>query len=108
MDTMSQTDSFCILYEIKTNGGKKMLQQLGRTECIFDSPNPKFVTNINVEFYFETTQHFQIDIYDMDDNTQPNNLKLQEYIGKVEFTMHSVVTARDQSFKTKIQNPAKS
>ena len=59
--------------------------RLGRTECIYDTLNPSFVTNFNVDFFFEETQTFLIEAYDMDDNTQPENLGAQEYIGNLEF-----------------------
>ena len=41
----------------------------GRTECIYDNLNPVFVTNFDVDYYFEEQQFFLIEAYDMDDNT---------------------------------------
>jgi len=40
----------------------------GRTECIYDSLNPQFVTNFDVDYYFEETQTFLVEAYDMDDS----------------------------------------
>lgn len=70
LDTFSKTDAFIILYELKkSSNGQHFKQMLGRTEVIYDNLNPTFVKNFNVEYYFETTQNFLIEAYDMDDNT---------------------------------------
>ena len=69
--------------------------KIGRTECIYDNFNPIFVTNFSVDYYFEETQTFLIEVYNMNDGTQPENLQAQEYIGNLEYQLHQVVTARD-------------
>ena len=77
---------------------------MGRTETIYDNLNPVFVTNIEVDYKFEEQQTFLIEAYDMDDNNQPENLKAQEYIGKLEFQLHQVVTGRDQTLVAPLEN----
>ena len=52
-----------------------MKVKLGQTECIYDNLNPNFVTNFEVDYLFEDTQVFLIEAWDMDDATQPHNLK---------------------------------
>ena len=84
-----------------------MRVKLGRTECIFDNLNPHFVTNFDVDYMFEENQQFLVEAYDIDDESQPNNLQAQEYIGSVEFQMHQVVTALDQTYSAKVQNPSR-
>ena len=49
MDKGSKTDPFLILYQL-VNGAKK---RIGVTEVIIDSLNPEFVTEIDVDYYFE-------------------------------------------------------
>jgi len=79
----------------------------GRTECIYDNLNPVFVTNFDLDYYFEEQQFFLIEAYDMDDGNAPENLGAQEFIGTVEFQLHQVVTARDQTLQTPIVNPSR-
>jgi len=43
----------------------------------------------------------------MDDENNQNNLKAQEYIGSVEFQMHQVVTAINQTHSSKVHNPSR-
>ena len=59
---------------MKSHGTKTLKQKIGQTECIFDNLNPDFVTKVEVDYYFEENQSFLIEAYDMDDNTDPNNL----------------------------------
>lgn len=45
------------------------------TECIQDNLNPDFVQTIEVDFFFEETQKFILEVYDKDNETQITNLK---------------------------------
>ena len=53
LDTLSKTDAFLILYEIKKQGTNSIRVKLGRTECIYDNLNPQFVTQFEVDYHFE-------------------------------------------------------
>lgn len=97
LDTFSKTDAFIILYEMKKQGTRPMKHKIGRTECIYDNLDPNFVTSFTVEYFFEETQTFLIEAYDMDDDKQPENIKAQEFIGSFEFQLHQVVTSKDQT-----------
>lgn len=74
LDTFSKTDAFCILYELKRQGTRTIKQFRGRTECIYDNLDPKFVTSFDVDYYFEETQSFMVEGYDMDDADRPDDL----------------------------------
>jgi vacuolar-type H+-ATPase subunit F/Vma7 len=41
-----------------------------------------------VEYYFEQTQNFLVEAYNMKDENQPQNIKAQEFIGSLEFQLH--------------------
>jgi uncharacterized alpha/beta hydrolase family protein len=69
--------------------------------------NPEFVTSFELDYYFEETQTFLVEGYDMDDASKADDLSKQEYIGSVEFQLHQVVTARDQTIVVPIQNPSR-
>lgn len=38
---------------------------------------------------------FKVEVYDVDDDSCVDNLSRQEFIGKLEFELHEVVTARE-------------
>ena len=66
MDTMSQSDPFAVIY--KQQG--RMWQKLGMTEVIHDNLNPSFVKKIQVDFHFEQQEHYKVEVYDSDDDSQ--------------------------------------
>lgn len=72
LDKGSKSDTFCVLYQLK--GKQQTKQRLGSTECIQDTLNPEFVEIIEVDFFFEETQKFVLEVYDADDATQIQNL----------------------------------
>jgi hypothetical protein len=69
--------------------------KLGQTEVIHDNLNPKFVTTVAAEYHFEQQEKFKVEVYDVDDDTQINNLKAHDFIGRIEFELHEVITSRD-------------
>jgi hypothetical protein len=70
---------------------------IGKTEVIWDSPNPNFVTQFEVDFKFEENQEMLVEAYDMDDDKNPNNLSKQDFIGSANFQLAQVVNSMDQS-----------
>ena len=54
---------------------------ISKTEVIYDTPNPDFVQVIEVDFFFENSDLYMIEVYDVDDETQLGNLSKQEFIG---------------------------
>ena len=45
------------------------------TECILDNLDPEFVTPIQVEYKFEESQDFVVEVYDADNMDRLNNLQ---------------------------------
>ena len=107
LDTFSKTDAFAVLYELRKQGTRTVKQARGKTECIYDNLNPEFVTSFEVDYYFEETQTFLVEAYNMNDAGSADDLKKQEFIGAVEFQLHQVVTAKDQTMEAPIENPAR-
>ena len=94
MDTFSKSDPFCVLYKLDTGN---RWRQIGKTEVIHDNLNPEWVKKILVDFHFEQSEKFKVEVYDSDDNSQQTqNLSAHDFIGYYEFSLHEVVTARDQ------------
>ena len=50
--------------------------KLGKTECIYDNLNPKFITNFDINYLFEEKQQFLVEVYNMEDANQPDNLSV--------------------------------
>jgi hypothetical protein len=79
---------------------------IGRSEVIWDNHEPDFVKSFEVDYLFEESQKFYLEVYDMDDENSPNDLKKQDYIGSLEFVLGNVVSARDQKAMMKMNlNP---
>ena len=43
---------------------------VGKTEVIHDNLNPQFVKKMLVDFHFEQSDRYKIEVYDEDDETQ--------------------------------------
>lgn len=91
----------CILY--KKAG--QLWQKIGQTEMISDTLNPEFVQKITVDFHFEQSERFKVEVYDVDDEKNLNNLAGHDFIGLLEFSLHEIVTCRDQTLVKPIINP---
>jgi len=78
-------DPFCVVY-IEINGTWK---EMGRTEIIANTVNPKFVKKIGISYNFEEVQKIRFDIYTADSGFKTSDvgsldLADQIYIGKTE------------------------
>ena len=92
MDTMSQSDPFAVIY--KQQG--RMWQKLGMTEVIHDNLNPSFVKKIQVDFHFEQQEHYKVEVYDSDDDSQQTqDLSKHDFLGSAEFVLGHVVSSPD-------------
>ena len=80
---------------------------VGRTEVIWDSDKPHFVRAFDVDYFFEEQQMFLAEAYDMDEESKENDLSKQELIGSVEFSLHQVVSSRDQICKLELKDAKK-
>ena len=54
---------------------------ISKTEVLYDSANPDFVQAIEVDFFFENTDKYMIEIYDVDDESALSNLSKQQLVG---------------------------
>ena len=103
MDTFSKSDPFVVFFKKAGN----MWQKLGQTETIYDNLNPEFVQKVRVDFHFEQNDRYKVEVYDSDDD-KSKNLSNHDFIGAYEFTLHEVVTSRDQSLTKPLTNPNRS
>lgn len=74
-----------------------MWNKIGQTEVIMDNLNPKWVKSFDVQYHFERRDYYKIEVYDIDDFDRLNNYAGHDLVGTLEFALHEVVTARDQT-----------
>lgn len=79
--------------------------KLGITECIHDNLSPIWVKSFDVQYHFEQRESFKAEVYDVDDEKNIHNLAGHDFAGGIEFTIHEVVTARDQTLERPLINP---
>lgn len=102
MDTFTRTDGMAVLYEKKGRGSRHLWSQIGMTEVIMDNLDPEWVKCFDVPYKFEEKQTFKVVVYDVDDVQQLQNLAVHALVGEAEFTLHEVVTAKDQMLQRNI------
>jgi len=62
LDYASKSDPVVVVHSKDASG---RWRELGRTEVIQDSLDPKFATSFTIEYFFERTQWFRFDVYDV-------------------------------------------
>ena len=94
MDYFSLTDAFLVLYE---RGKNNNWVEVGRTEIVEDSLNPKFIKAIEVVYYFEEDQQFKIAAYDADEFGNPDlDVNKANFIGEADFSIQKLITQRNK------------
>jgi len=92
LDTFTRTDGMAVLHERRGT----MWQMIGMTEVVMDNLNPEWVKCFDVPYKFEEKQVFKVTVYDIDDFDHLTRWDRHDLVGEVEFTLHEVVTAKDQ------------
>lgn len=88
MDTFSQSDPRCLLFEKKNGNWVK----IGMTEQIKDNANPDFATAFSVSYFFEKVQDFKFVFLDGDG--KEDDLSDDDKIGEIQVTMGQLMGAR--------------
>jgi len=89
LDTFTRTDGMVVLFKKEGN----LWKELGKTEVIMDSLNPKWVKNFEVPYHFEKREYYKAVVYDIDDFKNLGNFEGHDLAGELEFAIHEVVTA---------------
>ena len=74
------------------------------TEVIMDNLAPAWVKSFDVQYHFERREYYKVIIYDIDDFKNLDNFAGQDFVGELEFALHEVVTARDQTLIKSLEN----
>ncbi|KAF5957246.1 hypothetical protein HYC85_004471 [Camellia sinensis] len=98
-DLLSKSDPMAVVY---TKGRDGALQELGRTEVVLNSLNPKWIRKHIVTYYFEVVQTLVFRVYDVDtqfDNVDVKMLKLdeQQFLGEATCALSEIVTKSNRS-----------
>lgn len=76
------------------------------TEVISDNLAPSWVKSFDVQYHFEQRENYKVEVYDVDDLKNVSALANHDFAGSLEFAIHEVVTARDQTLDKPLINPA--
>ncbi|KAG7591165.1 C2 domain [Arabidopsis thaliana x Arabidopsis arenosa] len=93
-DITSKSDPMAVMYLRKKDG---RLEEIGRTEVILNSLNPKWIEKITVSFQFEAVQTLVFHVYDVDTryhNVPVKTLKLkdQDFLGEATCVLSEIMT----------------
>lgn len=95
LDTFTRTDGMLVFYKKEVN----LWNKIGHTEVIMDSLDPVWVKAFEVPYNFEKRDLYKAVVYDVDDFSKLDNYEGHDLVGEIEFGLHEVVTARDQTLK---------
>lgn len=101
LDTFTRTDGMVVL----SRRLGTQWQRIGLTEVISDNLDPAWVKSFDVQYHFEQRETFKVEVYDVDDLNNVTNLASHDFCGSLEFTIHEVVTARDQTLEKSLVSP---
>ncbi|KAL5566184.1 hypothetical protein UlMin_029348 [Ulmus minor] len=90
----------------KKRDGK--LEELGRTEVIFNSLNPVWINKVTIAYHFEMVQPLVFYVYDVDTKyhnipVQMLNLKDQDFLGEANCALSEIVTKNSRSLTLNLQ-----
>ncbi|KAL0397200.1 UNVERIFIED_CONTAM: protein BONZAI 1 [Sesamum calycinum] len=93
-DVLSKSDPMAVIYMKGSDGS---LQELGRTEVVLNSLNPKWIRKYTLTYQFEMVQTLVFRVYDVDtqfQNIDVKALKLEEqqFLGEASCTLSEIVT----------------
>ncbi|KAK9926529.1 hypothetical protein M0R45_023755 [Rubus argutus] len=97
-DVLSKSDPMVVIYTKGRDGG---LVELGRTEVVLNSLNPKWITKHNITYHFEVVQTLVFRVYDIDTqfhNVDVKMLKLdeQQFLGEATCALSQIVAKSDR------------
>ncbi|KAJ7957170.1 Protein BONZAI like [Quillaja saponaria] len=98
-DVTSKSDPMMILY---TKGRNGALEEVGRTEVILNSLDPKWITKHTLTYHFEVVQILVFRVYDVDSqfhNVEVKTLKLdeQQFLGEATCALTEIITKSNRS-----------
>ncbi|KAM7471579.1 hypothetical protein LguiA_009762 [Lonicera macranthoides] len=98
-DVLSKSDPMGV---ICTRGRDGSLRELGRTEVVLNSLNPKWITKQIIAYHFEEVQTLVFRVYDVDTQFHGLEVKMlkldeQQFLGEATCTLSEIVTKSNRS-----------
>ncbi|KAI8544103.1 hypothetical protein RHMOL_Rhmol08G0269400 [Rhododendron molle] len=93
-DALSKSDPMAVIYGKGRDG---VLKEIGRTEVVLNSLNPKWIRKHTVAYHFEVVQTLLFRVYDVDSQWHDLDVKMlklddQEFLGEATCTLSEIVT----------------
>jgi hypothetical protein len=98
LDIGSPSDPMCVLFIFQDNEW----MEWGRTEIIWNDPNPAWVTFFDIAYVFEMEQRFRFIVYDCD--SEQADLSQHDVIGQVDADVHTIVANRGNEVVREIRH----
>ncbi|KAG0576615.1 hypothetical protein KC19_5G094200 [Ceratodon purpureus] len=94
-DVMGTSDPMLVAFGINQGGQE---EELGRSETIPNTLNPKWVYHLTIPYRFEEIQHLRFVVYDVDSNYREKTsdkfkLEKQDYLGEVKTTLAEILAS---------------
>nr|GMD35607.1 protein BONZAI 1-like isoform X1 [Ipomoea batatas] len=98
---------------VYTKGKDGSLQELGRTEVVLNSLNPKWITKFTMTYQFEMVQNLVFHVYDVDTHIHNQDVKMlkleeQDFLGEASCTLSAIVTKPSRSMTLDLLDREKS
>ncbi|XP_071958749.1 copine-3-like [Antedon mediterranea] len=97
-DALSLSDPIVVIFDMDNN------TEVGRTERLSNTLNPKFGKAIFVDYKFEEVQKLKFMVYDLDNDTA--SFSDDDFLGSMECTLGQIVSAK--IYSTTMSNTGKS
>eukprot|EP01028_Stygiella_incarcerata_P010832 TRINITY_DN583_c0_g3_i2.p1 TRINITY_DN583_c0_g3~~TRINITY_DN583_c0_g3_i2.p1 ORF type:complete len:558 (-),score=147.73 TRINITY_DN583_c0_g3_i2:982-2655(-) len=104
-DVMSKSDPICVFSMGKVHAGQIHYTEVGRTEVIKNTLNPKWVKGFTIDYRFEAHQYLRMGVYDVDNET--SSLEDDDFLGFYDCLLSDVVTARGCTLSANLMRPGK-
>lgn len=89
LDLLSRSDPFVVVYQRFEDGDDvSPWREMGRTETIMNTRNPKFKKTVTAPYEFNHVQAFKFEVYDRDAKSQ--DLHKHDFIGSAEINVARV------------------
>lgn len=90
-DLTSESDPFLVVY-MEESG--RTWREVGRTETVYNTPNPTFTKAFHVDYFFEEVQRLRVEVFDRDSTSE--KLSDHDFLGCVELTMGQLMSSKGQ------------
>jgi len=101
LDVLSKSDPFCVIY-YKEASVQSEFTEVGRTETICDSLNPKWQKKIILDYNFEKRQLLKFCVFDSDSSS--DHLDNHDFLGQCETSLGEIVAAQSKGFVKSLTN----